>query len=368
MEHLTGKDLRSLMEFLRELYQLRSHDEFTTHLLAALPSITEGEFTSYNEINPPHEASAFHTDVPFFLRDPAHYGGVLAHHAKTHPILNHMEKTQDGQAVTFSDVLPMRRFRDTALYREFYEPLRIPYIIGIALAIDKRHSITIARHQDRHEFSEKTRTTLNAIRPHVLQGFRNALAVTHLQDQLGALNQAMEDAHQALLAVTPEWRIKWATPSAYTLMKEYGFRAQSGSEWLPFRLREWMIHQQRQFDSPAEVATPMSPLKITRGTASLSIRLVRNESQSLLLLEEQRSPLDGHGLHSLGLSTRETEILGWVAQGKTNPEIGTILGISSRTVQKHLERIYIKLGVENRHAAMTIALEASQRGQFGNGL
>ena len=45
MEHLTGKDLRQLSEFLCALYQLRSHDEFTTHLVAALPSITKGEFT-----------------------------------------------------------------------------------------------------------------------------------------------------------------------------------------------------------------------------------------------------------------------------------------------------------------------------------
>jgi DNA-binding CsgD family transcriptional regulator len=48
-----------------------------------------------------------------------------------------------------------------------------------------------------------------------------------------------------------------------------------------------------------------------------------------------------------------------VAQGKTNPEIGTILSISPRTVQKHLERVYQRLGVENRHAAMRIVLDAN---------
>jgi DNA-binding CsgD family transcriptional regulator len=52
--------------------------------------------------------------------------------------------------------------------------------------------------------------------------------------------------------------------------------------------------------------------------------------------------------------------LGWVAQGKTNPEIGLILGISRRTVQKHLERIYIKLGVENRTAATAMVAGTTQ--------
>ena len=61
-------------------------------------------------------------------------------------------------------------------------------------------------------------------------------------------------------------------------------------------------------------------------------------------------------VRSLGLSKRETEIINWVVQGKTNPEIGIILGISPRTVQKHLERAYKHLGVENRHAAISMAL------------
>lgn len=52
----------------------------------------------------------------------------------------------------------------------------------------------------------------------------------------------------------------------------------------------------------------------------------------------------------LPLSEREREIVGWVAAGKTNSEIGQLLEISSRTVQKHLENIFRKLGVETRTA------------------
>ncbi len=60
---------------------------------------------------------------------------------------------------------------------------------------------------------------------------------------------------------------------------------------------------------------------------------------------------------ALGLTPREAEILHWVVQGKTNPEIGTILGIQLTTVKKHLESTFVKLGVENRTAAVTLALE-----------
>ncbi len=60
---------------------------------------------------------------------------------------------------------------------------------------------------------------------------------------------------------------------------------------------------------------------------------------------------------TMGLTPREAELLSWVVQGKTNPEIGIILGIQLTTVKKHLESIFAKLGVENRTAAVTLSLE-----------
>ncbi|MEO6367232.1 MAG: helix-turn-helix transcriptional regulator, partial [Steroidobacteraceae bacterium] len=53
----------------------------------------------------------------------------------------------------------------------------------------------------------------------------------------------------------------------------------------------------------------------------------------------------------LGVTVREAEVLLWLSRGKSNREIGQILGISPRTVNKHLEQIFIKLGVENRASA-----------------
>jgi DNA-binding CsgD family transcriptional regulator len=62
-------------------------------------------------------------------------------------------------------------------------------------------------------------------------------------------------------------------------------------------------------------------------------------------------------LATLGLSPRVAEVLLWVAQGKTNPEIASILGISESTVKKHMMEIMGTLGVETRTAASLRALE-----------
>ena len=66
-------------------------------------------------------------------------------------------------------------------------------------------------------------------------------------------------------------------------------------------------------------------------------------------------------LEALGLTPREAEVLLWVAQGKSNGEVGTILNISDNTAKAHLSRIYQKLGVETRTAAAMVAMETLAR-------
>lgn len=68
---------------------------------------------------------------------------------------------------------------------------------------------------------------------------------------------------------------------------------------------------------------------------------------------------------SIGLTKRQTEILAWIAVGKTNKEIGAILVISWRTVQKHLEQIYRKIGVKTRTAALALVVNLNMVTEVG---
>jgi DNA-binding CsgD family transcriptional regulator len=69
-------------------------------------------------------------------------------------------------------------------------------------------------------------------------------------------------------------------------------------------------------------------------------------------------------LGSLGLTRRETEVLTWITQGKTNYEVGVVLGVSTRTVCKHVQHILRKLSVENRTAAAAIAIGTLANARF----
>jgi len=111
------------------------------------------------------------------------------------------------------------------------------------------------------------------------------------------------------------------------------------------------------------IADPVDPLILRKGDQFLAIRLVADyaRGQHLLLMEELPMHAPPDRLLGLGLTPREAEVLAWVAQGKTNRETGVILGLSPRTVQKHLERVFEKLGVENRTGAI---LKSWQIGRF----
>ena len=131
---------------------------------------------------------------------------------------------------------------------------------------------------------------------------------------------------------------------------------------LPQALRSWVEQQQRALRQKDDVAPPENPLVLENDENHLTIRFVLGSDQNLLLLQEQRATTKCGATTSSGLSPRENQVLQWLSQGKTNKEIGLILELSARTVQKHLEHIYRKLGVENRTGAAAKAHEISSIG------
>ncbi len=88
------------------------------------------------------------------------------------------------------------------------------------------------------------------------------------------------------------------------------------------------------------------------------IRVHLTNARMLRLATESSSGRQHELRKDFGLTSRETEVLSWLSKGKTNRDIAQILGLSPRTIDKHLEQIYAKLGVENRTAAAAIAVNA----------
>ncbi|CAE6753382.1 response regulator transcription factor [Nitrospira defluvii] len=357
MRRLTVKEVRTLSIFLRDLYQLRTHDQFTTHLISALPTVTEGEFTSYNEFVAEDQTVTYKSDQLPYCPDPIHYAEVLQQNLHEHRLVNHFLNTKEKSAHTFSDFSSIRQFRTTVLYNEFYKPLKMSYLLFMGLRVNKR-MLSISRHRNDKEFSDSAKALFNAIHPHIQQALTNALTVTQMQNELDVFHKSIEGLARAKISVTERGGIRFSSPNARALLKDYGLQTQPGDHWLPVRLRDWVVYHKKLMERSDDVPLAIQPLIIEGDSGHLSIRLIAQGPHYDLILEEYRTVPSLVALKELGLSVRESEILGWVARGKTNPEIGLILNISRRTVHKHLEHIYVKLGAENRMAAVGIAVNA----------
>lgn len=95
---------------------------------------------------------------------------------------------------------------------------------------------------------------------------------------------------------------------------------------------------------------------LARGERQLCLQMIYRESKSVGLLLEQRAKSIASHNGSGRLTERQIEVLAWVARGKTNAEIAKILSLKTGTIGKYLERIFPKLGVENRTAAASFVL------------
>ena len=240
-------------------------------LTAALASLDEGERLQHQVLNAlqaliPHELGACHRIQPARHEIAAcyepHRRPLPAMHEEfwrltdAHP-LNPVLFANPARAWKLTDVITRRAFHRTELYNVLYRPLGVDCELTAVLS-DRKVPGTfflISLHRHGLNFSERDRTVLNLVLPHV------AHAQRRLQSKVPA----------------------------------------NGHGWLTDedRFHDWL---------------------------------------------RDHTPWD--------LSRRETDVLFWLCQGKTNDEIGGILGIAGRTAETHALRVYPKIGVENRYAAI----------------
>jgi len=170
---------------------------------------------------------------------------------------------------------------------------------------------------------------------------------------------ALDVSGRFLLAVNRQGKIMWSTPQAQRLLTDSLAPDGSGEMVLPEPLRQWLEQAQKGKSGPkTELAASLPDHPelqlIYMGNAGPNEFLLR-------LAKDSSANLPAEFSSELGLTTREGEVLSWLSKGKTNRDIAQILGLSPRTVDKHLEQIYAKLGVENRTAAAAIAAKAARK-------
>ncbi|CUX41112.1 MULTISPECIES: response regulator [Rhizobium/Agrobacterium group] len=170
---------------------------------------------------------------------------------------------------------------------------------------------------------------------------------------------ALDAAGRHLLAVRANGVIHWSTPQATRLVNAATGR-DDGLEIVVAHISGWLSDR---VTVDAARDTPLTITEAGRPALQLSFLGAMGPDEYLFRLTAANEKSDDHLLKNhFALTTRESEVLLWIAKGKSNRDIGDILGLSARTVNKHLEQIYVKLGVENRASAAVKAAHILHQG------
>ncbi|MBN8953994.1 MULTISPECIES: response regulator transcription factor [unclassified Rhizobium] len=169
---------------------------------------------------------------------------------------------------------------------------------------------------------------------------------------------ALDAAGRHLLAVKGSGAIHWSTPQATRLINA-ATGSDDGLEIASRHIATFMLERERL--GPAR--DNLLPIG-NGGQTALQFTFLGaiGADEYLFRLTASNQNADDETLRqSFSLTQRESEVLLWLAKGKSNRDIGEILGLSARTVNKHLEQIYVKLGVENRASAAVKAAHVLHR-------
>jgi DNA-binding NarL/FixJ family response regulator len=182
---------------------------------------------------------------------------------------------------------------------------------------------------------------------------------THLANarKLKSAFTALDAAEQFLIAVDRTGDILWFTPQAYRLVEER-FRAPDEDRLrLPPAVIEWLRGKVSGAPSPGgdEIAVETAGAQLRIGFAGATDRGELILRISAVATSDRTAALRAR----FALTRREAEVASWIAQGKSNRDVAAILSLSPRTVDKHLEVIFSKMGVENR-TALAATLFSSQ--------
>lgn len=172
------------------------------------------------------------------------------------------------------------------------------------------------------------------------------------------MDGAQTTTNQEVIYLSSSGRAKWISPGATRLLSRY-FGSKSSGQRLPKELDDWIASCRAECKRRKQRSC--CPLVRSIDSKTLIVRFVEdNPKHRLLLLKEEKEAPTCPPKGAL-LTDREREVLFWITEGKSNRDIAVILDLSPRTIEKHAERVFKKLGVETRTAAMLYGLEIQSK-------
>lgn len=363
----TQHDFEGALDFVRDLYDQRGLADFADRTMGALLRIVSAERVIYGDFDVERQAARLAMQ-PAIVKEPdgtvdGVVNGALSGLERSlgqHPLYRYFLQTGDGRPQKATQVMTRSQYLAYCESDEFPRQLGAKFQMGLFFAAGPAVITVILLTHSQRDFTERERALMHRLYPHLVQAFRNTASLNRLCRDVDELVEMLEGPTSSVVVLASAGRVKRWTEQAKTWIAQYcrtPFPAEA--DRLPDCFAEWYQRQLARAAQESLFSSPRDPLVVERNGRQLTVQFIPDHfrDEHLLLLNEKRRDSSWSALGAYGLTPRESEVLAWVAKGKTNAEVGAILQMSGRTVQKHLEHIYAKLGVESRTTATVRVLK-----------
>jgi DNA-binding CsgD family transcriptional regulator len=339
MSDFSSTDVKRFNQATLHLHTAQSKEDFALRIHEALEQILAGDLFVVDWVNLLTNTSLECRCFPDVLSDELN---AIGHVLLERQSPNWMRCFKG--AMSLSEHLSRPRWHDTALYYDGFRHLGQEDNLTLDIRLSPTLALSLACARSRRGFRHRERLLLNHLGPHVRQVHR----------RLAISPRSSLETWTATLA--RDGSLSQWPPAARRALARHGIRVRRDKP--PEEIRSWLLEQRQSLENTSALSPGTRSLRLESARTVLRLYLMRapNESGSYLIVAQER-PRSPEPVSLASASRREREVLHWVAQGKTNAEIASILGVSFGTVKRHLENAYPKLGVENRHAAALLILQ-----------
>lgn len=343
---------RRLAELIGGAFALQDLDAFRQEVPRLLREAVPCDVGSYNEFDE-DPSRVWWTSDPH-IPIPDELGAAFAELSPQNPVLAHIQRTGDGRPRRLSDFIGRAEFRRSRLYREFYRHVGVEFLLGLALPA--RPPVVIGLGLTRGgdvDFDDQDVALMTLARPHLIRAYRQAELAQTRSATLAALEAGLDALGAPVMVADARGHVTLATPLARRVLER-----RLGDPASRLRLAADVRHALAR--RRAENTPSTEPLLIPDGDARLTLRVLRGPENDtdLIIVEPGNAGLSVPALTGIGLTRREAETIRWIALGRRGADIARVMGITPRTVEKHLQNSYAKLGVSTASEAAAAAWAA----------
>ncbi len=356
MQKITSADQRKLSIFVRELYGLDSVQRILERVVQGLGNLIGSDSVFVPVADPERKMLTLLADN---VGPELHkLWPILVALRHENPAITYHMSHPEGPALMIRELLPMSRWTRTAIFNEFYSKLAMRERLSLSLSFSRPDIVGVVAHRSTRSFTERDRSVLNLLRFHVSRACATAKA--RVAPPFASMIEALESLiGGSIVTLDSGGKVQFSSDLAQRYFESFFSQEKPFLNGLPATVKRWACREIVSFGTCELSVRPPQPLVVRIGERTLRIRIAntREGSGYVLLLRAEDPALELAKLSFLGLGARPTEVLYWLAKGKTNKQIGIILAMATETVKAHLKSIYRRLELENRATAASMISE-----------